>query len=366
MLVSAALAYEPVLPLAMVELELDDLRATEVRVRMVASGVCHTDAAVRDQIIPTPLPAVLGHEGAGVVQAVGSEITSVSIGDHVVLGANSCGSCAQCLGGHLAYCEHLFDRNFAARRADGSTPFALDGRPVGGQFFGQSSFSSYANVAERSLIRVDPELDLTLLAPLGCGIQTGAGAVLNDLRPEPGSTIAIIGTGAVGSAAVMAASVCACTTIIAIDVVEDRLTQSRSFGATHTINSREDDIGERLRAITGGRGVDYILDTTAIPGLLRAAADQLAIRGTLALVGSSPVGTEVRLEIGASLNRGWTFKTIIQGSSVPQIFIPALIQLWKQGRFPFDRLIRHYPFADINQAFEDSERGITIKPVVVF
>lgn len=366
MKVTAAVARKKGAPLQIAELDLDDLRDDEVRVRIVASGVCHTDAVVRDQMIPTPLPAVLGHEGAGIVEAVGADITTVAVGDHVVLSANSCGICRHCLSGDLAYCEQLFARNFAARRPDGSTPFSGDGLPIGGQFFGQSSFAQYANVAERSVVKVDLDMDLTLVAPLGCGMQTGAGAVLNDLRPEPGAAIAVFGTGAVGCAAVMAAALSPCAQIIAIDIVDSRLELATSLGATHSVNSRTENVVDRLMAITNGQGVNYALDTTAIPGVLRAAADSLAVRGTLALVGSSRPGTEVHLEIGESLNRGWTFKTIIQGSSVPQVFIPALIDLWKLGKFPFDRLIKTYPFTDINTAFVDSENGTTVKPVVVY
>ncbi len=367
MKITAPVATAHKQPLVFQPLELDDeLRPDEVRVRMVASGVCHTDAVVRDGVIPTPLPAVLGHEGAGVIEAVGSQVTTVDAGDHVVLSANSCGVCVQCLSGRLAYCEDLFNRNFAARRSDGGTSLTGDSGAVGSNFFGQSSFSPVANVAVRSVVKVDPSVDLTALAPLGCGIQTGAGAVLNELQPHAGSSIAVFGTGAVGSAAIMAAAVTAATVIVAVDILDNRLDFARTIGATHTINSRNEDVSVRLAEITAGRGLDYALDTTGIPAVVRTAVDNLAIRGTAGLVGSSLSGTEVPFEIGESLNRGWTFKTIIQGSSVPQVFIPALIELWRQGRFPFDSMIKRYPIAEINSAFDDSERGVTIKPVVVF
>lgn len=366
MQILAAVATAESAPMAIQELVLDDLRPDEVRVRMVASGVCHTDAAVRDQVIPTPLPAVLGHEGSGVVDAVGGAVTTVRPGDHVVMSANSCGTCVQCLSGRLAYCEDLFARNFGARRADGTTSLTGEDGAVGSGFFGQSSFSTYANVAERSVVKIDAGVDLVLAAPLGCGIQTGAGAVLNELRPEPGSAIAVFGAGAVGSAAIMAAKLTGATRIIAVDIVASRLELATRLGATHTINSLEEDVSARLNEITGERGLNYALDTTALPGVLRRAADHLAVRGVLAVVGSSLPGTEVVLEIGESLNRGWTFKTVIQGSSVPQVFIPALVDLWKQGRFPVDALIETYPFAEINRAFEDSHSGRTIKPVLVY
>lgn len=366
MKVTAAVVPAAGADLVIRELELDDVRPNEVRVRLVATGVCHTDAIIRDQVYPTPLPAVLGHEGAGIVESVGSAVTSVQPGDHVVLSANSCGTCKQCLRGDLAYCEDLFRRNFGGSRPDGTTSLHDGDEAVASMFFGQSSFSSYANVAERSVVKVDPDVDLTLLGPLGCGIQTGAGAVLNELRPAPGSSFAVFGTGAVGAAALMGAVVAGCTTIIAIDIINERLELALALGATHTINSRSEDVAERIKAITGGEGVNFALDTTGIPAVLRAAAEGLAIRGTVALVGAAKPGTDVAFEIGASLTKGWTFKTIIEGSSVPQIFIPALVRLWKQGKFPFDRLTKLYDFKDINSAFADSENGMTIKPIVVF
>ena len=366
MKISAAVARTSHAAMSIEELDLDSLRPNEVRVRLVASGVCHTDAAVRDGIIPTPLPAVLGHEGAGVVEAVGSAVTTVVPGDHVVMSANSCGVCEQCLSGRLTYCEDLFARNFAACRPDGTTSLRDAIGAIGSNFFGQSSFSTHTNATERSLVKVPVDIDLSLVAPLGCGIQTGAGAILNQLRPRPGSTVAVFGTGAVGTAALLAVRLTGATGIIAVDVVDARLHLARELGATHTINARDEDLAARLREITGGRGIDYALDTTGAPGVLRSAVDALAIKGTAALVGSSPEGTEIALEIGASLNKGWTFMTIIQGSSVPQTFITALIELWTQGRFPFDRIITHYPFTDLAKAFDDSESGTVIKPVVVF
>lgn len=367
MQITAAVASRKGAPLDLQTLSLDEPRPDEVRVRFVATGICHTDAIIRDQVYPTPLPAVLGHEGAGVVEHVGSAVTGISVGDHVVCSANSCGTCRQCLTGRLAYCEDLFARNFGGRRADGSTSLTgSDSQRISSNFFGQSSFSTAANVAARSVVPVDRDIDLTLLGPLGCGLQTGAGAVLNELRPAPGSIFVVFGAGAVGLAAVMAAASTGCADVVAVDVVDSRLELAATVGATHTINSRSTDVSSELIRCSNGRGIDYVLDTTGRPEVLRTAADHLAVGGTLALVGSSLPGTEVPFEIGESLNRGWTFKTIIQGGSVPQVFIPALIAMWRRGRFPFDRLITQYDFADINTAFADSESGRTIKPVIVY
>lgn len=364
--VTAAIVRGQARPFEITTLELDDLRADEVRVRLVGTGVCHTDAIVRDQVYPTPLPAVLGHEGAGVVEAVGSAVTSVIPGDAVVLSANSCGACEQCLTGRLAYCADLFNRNFGGSRADGSTAFSDGSTQVSSHFFGQSSFATHVNAVERSVVKVDPELPLELLGPLGCGIQTGAGAVMNSLKVPAGASFVVFGTGAVGSAALLAAAIVGATTIVAVDIVNTRLELAKSLGATHVINSRTRDVAAAIAEITDGRGVDFVLDTTGVPAVLRQGAEVLAVGGTVALVGAPAPGTEVTFEVGASLTRGWHFRTIIEGDSVPQVFIPKLIALWRQGRFPFEKLTEFYEFERINEAFEASATGKTIKPIIKF
>jgi len=364
--ITAAVATDTGEPLTVQQLQLDDLRPDEVRVRMVATGVCHTDAIVRDGIYPTPLPAVLGHEGAGVVEAVGDAITTVEPGDHVVLSAAYCGTCKKCRAGLVAYCENLMAEDFGGRRRDGSTSLSSEAGPVSSHFFGQSAFATYANVVGTSVIKVDPSAPLATLAPLGCGLQTGAGAVLNELRPEAGSSLVVFGVGAVGSAAIMAARVAGCTTVIGVDLHDSRLELAEEIGATHTTNPATADVAAEIAKITGGEGVNYALDTTAVPAVLRQAANALAIRGTLALVGAAKPGTDVNFEIGSSLVKGWAFKTVVQGSAVPQVFIPRLVELWQQGRFPFDKLVQTYALEDINTAFADSESGKVIKPVVVF
>lgn len=366
MQITAAVARTKGAPFTIERLELDALRHNEVRVRMVATGICHTDTLVRDGIYPTPLPAVLGHEGAGVVEAVRDSVVSVVPGDHVVLAAAYCGHCKRCRNGQMAYCENLMSADFGGRRLDGSTSLGKDGDAVSSHFFGQSSFATYANVVEESIVRVDKDIPLEHLGPLGCGINTGAGTVLNELKPEIGASLVVFGTGAVGCAAVMAARVADCAVIVAVDIHDSRLELARELGATHVINSRTQNVAERLRDITADAGVDYVVDTTGIPSLIRQAADALGVRGTVALVDAAKPGTEVSFEIGASLVKGWTFKTVVQGSSVPQVFIPRLIQLWREGRFPFEKLVKDYTLEDINQGFEDSKAGKTIKPVVVF
>jgi len=367
MQVTAAVVRSQGAPFTVEQVELDEPRHNEVRVRLVATGICHTDAIVRDGVYPTPLPAVLGHEGAGIVEAIGDSVTSVKPGDHVVLAAAYCGHCKRCRRGQMAYCENLFAADFGGRRLDGSTAFTgADGEVLSSHFFGQSSFATYTNAVEESVVKVDPNVPLEHLGPLGCGINTGAGTVLNELRPEVGSSLAVFGTGAVGSAAIMAAKVADCRIIVAVDIHDSRLELARELGATHTINSLTEDVAARLTEITDGEGIDNVVDTTGRPELLRQAADALGNRGTVALVGAARPGTEVSFEIGASLVKGWTFKTVVQGSSVPQDFIPKLIQLWQAGRFPFEKLVQDYDLEHINDGFEDSKTGVTVKPVIIY
>ncbi len=195
--VKAAVVTAKEQPLVIENVEIDEPRPDEVQVRLVATGVCHTDAIVRDQWYPTPLPAVLGHEGTGIVEKAGSAVTGIAPGDHVVLSFASCGACANCISGHPAYCADFAMRNFGGARKDGSMAFrAEDGSAVSSHFFGQSSFADVTNVAERSPVKVSETAPLDILGPLGCGVQTGAGAVLNVLKPKPGSSFVLSGTGA--------------------------------------------------------------------------------------------------------------------------------------------------------------------------
>lgn len=364
--ITAAITPGKGAPFEITTLTLDDPRPNEVQVKLIATGVCHTDAIVRDQVYPTPLPAVLGHEGAGIVETVGDTVTGVKPGDRVVLGFNSCGECTQCLTGRPAYCKNFYDYNFAGTRADESTALSDNGTSVSSHFFGQSSFASYANVAARSVVKVDNDAPLELLGPLGCGLMTGAGSIINSLQVAAGESVAIFGTGAVGSSAIMAAAAVGATTIIAIDLVDSRLEGAKDYGATHTINSGSEDLGQRLHEIVGDDGVDVALDTTGVTAVTRQAADAAGINGRVGLVGAPNLGEEVSFEVGASLLKGWSFRTIIEGDAVPQEFIPKLVHLWRQGKFPIEKLTKSYPLENINQAFEDSANGETIKPIVTF
>ncbi|MDH4611569.1 NAD(P)-dependent alcohol dehydrogenase [Pseudomonas sp. BN102] len=360
----AAVVREKAGPFRIERVALEGPRDDEVLVEVVATGICHTDLVVRDQYYPVPLPAVLGHEGAGIVRKVGSRVTKVSPGDHVVMTFDSCGECHNCQKGLNGYCSDLYGLNFSGHRRDGSTPYCDEqGHPVSGCFFNQSSFGELAIASPHNLVKVPQDVPLEFLGPLGCGIQTGAGAVINALKPGAGSSIAIFGSGSVGLAAVMAARLVGCTTIIAVDMNQARLDLALELGATHAINAKEQEPVETIKALTAGEGVQYSLECTALPKVLRQAVEALRQTGVCGLIGAAALGTEVQLDMNSILF-GRTLRGIIEGDSVPDIFIPQLIELWRQGSFPFDRLISFYPFEEINQAVQDSEQGKVLKAVV--
>ena len=357
-----AVIYEPSGKFSIEKLTIEEPRDTEVLVRIAATGICHTDLAGRDQHIPVPLPSVFGHEGAGIVEKVGVQVTKVKPGDHVALSWTCCGACPSCKSGNDPYCENFLSVNFGGARPDGSTTLKKGDQVIHGNFFGQSSFAELALADERNVVKVPEDIPLEILGPLGCGIMTGAGAVMNSLRPKPGSAIAVFGIGPVGISAVMGAKVCGCTTIIAVDIHEGRLEKAKEFGATHTINGSEVNPVEAILDITGG-GPEFSLECVGNPAVLRQAVDCLPLLGVCGLLGVVPPGTEVALDMDKIMN-GRTVKGIIEGDAIPDLFIPKLIELYRHGRFPFDKMITFYPFADIEKAVADMEKGRVIKPVL--
>ncbi|MGE3744659.1 MAG: NAD(P)-dependent alcohol dehydrogenase [Sphingomonadaceae bacterium] len=364
--ITAAIAHEPGGAFSIQTAQLDDPRDDEILIRIVAVGLCHTDLSVRDQMIPVPLPIVLGHEGAGIVERVGASVSSVKPGDKVLLSFNFCGACAKCEASLPSYCEHFGEENFGGTRRDGSPCISLDGQPISGNFFGQSSFASYALANERNTLKVADDADLRILAPLGCGIQTGAGTVLNVLKCEAGSAIAVFGGGAVGLSSVLASVIQGCEMIIVVEPVEARRKLAIELGATHSIDPRAGDTAAAIRDIIAG-GVNYAVDTTAVPAALEAAAAALATNGTLALVGvPAKPDTTFALSILNTVSIGATVRGIVEGDSDPAEFIPRLLQLHAEGKFPFERLISLYPIAEINQAVDDHHHGKCVKAVLTF
>ena len=337
-------------PFIMQDIALEAPRADEVLIRMVATGICAPDSHVRQQLMPSPLPAILGHEGAGVVMRTGASVTHLKPGDHVVLSYHSCGQCKPCLSSHAAYCEKVWEAN-------GSDDLHA-------HFFGQSSFATYALAHQRNTVKVPDDVPLEILGPLGCGFQTGAGAILKAMKVPVGASVAVFGVGAVGLAAIMAAKVADALTVIAIDVNAERLELARELGATHVVNAADEpNVTAAIRAITPS-GVEFVLDTSGRAANLDAGVGALAPMGHFGFVAFNAHSGAL---IDASrLTVGQTLQGIIQGDAISALMIPELIGLYRTGRFPFDRLITFYDFADINQAFDDVAAGRVIKAVLRF
>jgi aryl-alcohol dehydrogenase len=367
MRITAAVSAEPGSAFVLRELELGPPRPDEVLLRVVSVGICRSDLHTRDAEYPVPHhPVVAGHECTGVVESVGEAVTSVAVGDRVLASYPSCGNCPACLRGANPYCRDGFALSFGGSRLDGSTALSgLDGSPVSGHVFQQSSFATHAVVHENNLVRVPDEIvDLAMLAPLGCGVQTGCGTVMNSLRVGAGASLAVWGTGSVGLSAVMAAAASDVSTIIAIDTQPARLALARELGATHTLDARDIKTTEAILDILPD-GVDAGVETTGVPRVLADALAAIAMRGELALVGAAPTGATTPIDMGVLLN-GRRLRGVIQGDAVPQDFIPRLLKLHLAGRLPFDRLVTTYRFTDIDVAINDMSDGTTIKPVLLF
>lgn len=365
MQIKAALAHANNAELRIEDIDLAEPGPGEVIVRVVATGLCHTDLTVLAHA-PLPWPAVLGHEGAGVVVKVGAGVAKVVEGDHVLMTTSSCGTCKSCVAGQPSYCVHFRALNTSGGfRRDGGCSHSQHGKPVYGRFLGQSSFASHVLAGERNLIKVDKALPLDLLAPLGCGIQTGVGAVLNTLRPSAGSSLVVFGAGAVGLSALMAAKLAGCTTLVAVDRVASRLELARELGATHVIDAGQADAVAAIRDITGG-GADYAVEATGITAVMAQAIDALGIGGTVALVGVAGATASVSFNPMELQNKRITIKGSIMAGDhgVPDVFIPELIDFWQRGLLPIEKLVKHYSFDQINQAVHDAHDGSTVKPIM--
>jgi aryl-alcohol dehydrogenase len=344
-------------------LDLCDPRGDELLVEVTASGMCQTDLHGRDGYYATPYPAVFGHEGAGIVRAIGRGVRAFKPGDHVVMSYPWCGACPNCQSARQSYCVDAFALKMNGTRADGSTLHAQDGKPVYSAFFQQSSFGNYTIANERYAVKVRNDVPLELLGPLACGGQTGAGAVLNVMKPQPGDSFSVFGVGAVGLSGLMAAKIAGCDPIIAVDVHEARLALARDLGATHTINhAGRNEVVSDIRKITG-LGARFTLETSAVASVFREAVEALMPAGTCVLLGSARAGTEVTFET-PFLQNGRTVRGVIQGDSVPQAFIPLLADHVMTGRFPVERMVTFYDLAGINGAAAESSNGTAIKPVI--
>lgn len=349
-------------------IELDAPRDDEVLVRIVGAGVCHTDLVAQEGYFPMAMPAVFGHEGAGVVEQVGSAVTKVKPGDRVALTFLSCGQCSCCRADSSPYCKSFTSLNYSGKRVDGSNTLREAGGAISGSFFGQSSFASYSIANERNVVKVLDGVPLELAGVLGCGVQTGAGAVMRSMACREGRSLMVLGGGAVGLSAVLGGVVQGCSTIIVVEPMQSRRELAINLGATHVIDPMAcDDLSVAAREICPD-GVDYVLDTSGRHSVVSVVPRILASRGTFGFVGVPPTN-ERELPLPGTLLQlmrgGFTYRGIIEGDSEPDVFLPQLMELYLAGRFPFDRMIKTYPLELINEAIADQHRGVCTKVVLL-
>lgn len=359
--ITAAVVHEPHGIFTFQTVVLDDLRGDEVLVRNQASGICHTDVIAQEIM---KLPAVLGHEAAGIIEAVGSSVRQFKKGDRVIVSYPSCGACDHCAEGHPYFCDHHMPLAFGGSRLDGSPTIKKNGEFISGAFFQQSSFATHLVTTERNVVKVGvDDGPAKLLAAIPCGVQTGAGAILNTFRVGAQQGLAVFGAGTVGLSAVMAGRLAGAWPLIAIDVVEERLNLALELGATHALNAKDGDIARRIKEIAV-HGVHFSLETSANEDALNDAIASLSTGGWCGMVIAPHFGKKYAFSPTEIFKRAANLCGIIQGSAVPATFLPKLIELNRQGRLPYDRLVKTYRFEDINTAFADAHAGRTIKPVL--
>jgi aryl-alcohol dehydrogenase len=367
MQIHAALAPQAGAPFVTGPLTLDDPRADEVLVRIAGVGICHTDLVAQAGVWPVTFPAVLGHEGAGIVERVGAQVTKVQPGDRVLLSFTSCGHCPSCSDHEPAYCYQLTPLNIGGPRSDGTYTLHDGDRPVTGNFFGQSSFATHSLARERNIVKVPEAVPLDIAGILGCGVQTGAGAILRSMDCKPGRSLLVIGGGAVGLSAVMAAKARGLGRILLAERLDSRRAIAMELGVTDFVNPTTGDMANAVLALVPN-GVDYVLDTTGVPVLLEQVPRLIARRGTFGFVGLPPAShTGMNLPFGLmdAMRRGLTLRGIIEGDSDVDGFIGSLMELYLAGRFPFDKLVRKFPMTDINHAIEAQHRGDCVKVVLI-
>ena len=354
----AAVLFEVGKRLEIRDVEVQSPRAGEVLVRMAAAGICHSDLHAMTGHLVASLPAILGHEGSGIVADVGPGVTSVKPGDHVIpLWRLSCGTCEYCSDGRPALCPEGTQIRMTGRLLDGSTRFTLDGQEIK-HFAGVSSFAEYSVIPARAVLKIPEDFPLDRAALLGCAVITGVGAVFNCARVRPGSSVAVFGAGGIGLNVIQGAAIAGAEKIIAVDILPNKLEFARQFGATHTINGSTANAVEQIRALTDGKGVEYAFEAIGLPATMRQAYDSLRKRGMAVVVGVTPMTAEVSVPVMSLVYEERILTGSVYGSSRPSIDIPKLIALYRTGKLKLDELLtRRYPFAQINEAYDALERG---------
>ncbi len=364
MRIKAAVLYRPREPLSVEEVELAPPKAGEVRVKIAACGVCHSDLHFLEGSVPIVTPVVLGHEAAGIVEEVGPEVRDVAPGDHVVISfIPTCGRCHYCLVGRPNLCTLGNRATATGTLLDGTTRLSKEGHPL---YHGAAvaGFATHAVVPAASLAKLPQEMPLDKAALLGCGVMTGVGAVFNTAKVQPGSDVAVIGCGGVGLNVVQGAALAGAGRIIAIDVLDHKLELARRLGATHTVNASREDPVAAVRRISPG-GVDYAFEVIGYPETMRQAFDMARRGGMAVVVGLAPAGAQVSLPAGAFLLEK-TITGSAYGGTRFQVDVPRLVALYLAGRLKLDELIsRVYPLQEINQAFDALRRGEVARSIIV-
>ena len=358
---TAAVLHEAGGKFRLQDVALDDLRADEIRVRIEASGICHTDISSQGLL---PLPAVFGHEGAGVVEETGTGVIGLDPGDRVIISYSFCNHCPNCDEGRPYICDTGVQSNFGGTRLDGSHTTTLHGSAISAAFFQQSSFATHAITQARNTVKVTDDIEPELLAPLGCGIMTGAGAILNTMKVPAGSSLVVFGAGAVGLSAVMAAKIAGVNPIIAVDIIDARLKLARELGATHSINASAGGTVDQVMAICA-RGAAFSFETSGVESALNDAIDCLGMGGKCGMVTVPHYGEKYAFTPFGVFVKAATLEGVFLGSAVPNTFLQQIIGFYRQGLFPYDRMIKTYPFSDINEAMADTKSGKVIKPVLL-
>ena len=351
-------------PLTIETVELDKPWGREVLVRTAATGVCHSDLHIVDGLGRYPLdrPYVLGHEGSGVVEAVGADVTTVRVGDHVVACLSGfCGACPQCLGGHPNVCTG----GVIARSDSATSRVSQKGAPIR-QFANIASYAEHMLLHENSLVRIDKELPLDRAALVGCGVLTGVGAALRTSGMEAGQTVAVYGCGGVGLSIIQGALIGGALQIIAVDMFESKLEMAKAVGATHFVNTTQDDPVQKIRALTGGLGVDHAFEAVGLAKLCRQAIESLAVRGTATIVGVLPADATIEFPWMA-IRPECKVQTSRMGSNRFRTDIPNYLEFYRQGRLKLDEMVsRRGRLGDINEAFRAMKAGEVARTVLLF
>ncbi len=361
----AAVVYERKAPVVVEDLDLDAPKAGEVRVKIVANGICHSDYSVIHGVLPFPLPMVLGHEGAGIVEEVGPGVTLVKPGDHVVLSAvSACGTCFHCSHGEFPQCDSATMMMVKGALADGTSRHRKGSRSIH-PMVGLASMAEYTVVGERACVKIPDEVPLTSACLVGCGVMTGVGAAIYTANVESGSTCVVIGCGGVGLNVLQGCVIAGAATIIAVDLLDSKLEAAKRFGATHTINPSRQDVVKTVRSLTEGRGADYAFEVIGTGKTIELAYAVTRRRGMAIVVGAAPREDQVTLPaasfLGERMLRGSAY-----GSVGPRMAMPRLIDLYQKGRLKLDELItRTYPLAEVNEAMGALERGEVVRAVLV-